>query len=104
MIQDYRIFTCKEDWNAYLSNVTVFGQGNTDFCPVFSLLEQKIKKQEIKKLRALLYFTDGDGIFPSAKPDFETAFIFLNRELEKRRIPSWAIRLNLELSDFPSGR
>lgn len=104
VIQDYRIFTCKEDWNDYLSNVTVFGQGNTDFCPVFSLLEQKIKKQEIKKLRALLYFTDGDGIFPSAKPDFETAFIFLNRELEKRRIPSWAIRLNLELSDLPSGR
>lgn len=99
MIQDYRIFTCKEDWQAYMSNVRILGQGNTDFCPVFTLLNQKIKSREIKNLRALLYFTDGDGIYPSRQPDFETAFIFLNRELEKRAIPNWAIRLNLELSE-----
>lgn len=97
MIQDYRVFTCKEDWKSYLSNVRVLGQGNTDFRPVFSLLEKKIRSREIKKLRALLYFTDGDGIYPSKKPDFETAFIFLNHELEKRNIPPWAIRLNLDL-------
>ena len=56
-----------------------------------------MQKKEIQNLRALLYFTDGDGIYPSRKPPFETAFVFLNRESQKQEIPPWAVLLNLGL-------
>ena len=69
----------------------------TDFTPVFRLVDKMLEQKEIRNLKGLLYFTDGDGIFPHDKPVYETAFVFLNRELEKRKIPDWAIRLNLEL-------
>ena len=63
---------------------------------VFTL---KIQKGEIRQLRGLLFFTDGDGIFPPTAPSFDTAFVFLNHETEKHAIPDWGIRLNLNLPD-----
>ena len=45
----------------------------------------ELEKKEIQNLKGLLYFTDGDGIFPRKKPAYETAFVFLNRKLEKGR-------------------
>ena len=97
MIQDYRKITCEEDWKDYMKNVKIQGLGGTDFTPVFRLVDDMLEKKEIQNLKGLLYFTDGDGIFPHKKPAYETAFVFLNRELEKSKIPDWAIRLNLEL-------
>lgn len=97
MIQEYKVFTGISEWEEYLSSLKILGQGGTDFRPVFSLLEEKMRKKEIQNLRALLYFTDGDGIYPSRKPPFETAFVFLNRESQKQEIPPWAVLLNLGL-------
>ena len=97
MIQDHRKVTCEEDWKEYMKNVKIQGLGGTDFTPVFRLIDDMLEKKEIQNLKGLLYFTDGDGIFPHKKPAYETAFVFLNRELEKSKIPDWAIRLNLEL-------
>lgn len=100
MIQEYRIFTSVEEWEAALPDYQILGHGNTDFCPVFRLLTDQIQKREIRSLRALLYFTDGDGIYPVSAPPFETAFVFLNQDSEKGKIPEWAIRLNLDLKDL----
>ena len=99
IIQDYRIYTSVEEWESSIREFKVFGQGNTDFRPVFDLLQDKIAKKEIRRLRGLLYFTDGDGIFPGAPPPFDTAFVFLNKNTEKHKIPGWGIRLNLNLPD-----
>ena len=93
MIQDHKKITCEEDWKSYLKNVKIQGLGGTDFTPVFRLVDKMLEQKEIRNLKGLLYFTDGDGIFPHDKPAYETAFVFLNRELEKRKIPDWAIRL-----------
>ena len=55
------------------------------------------EKREFSDLKALIYFTDGDGIYPEKKPDYETAFVFLNSQYEKGKAPDWAVRLNLNL-------
>lgn len=99
MIQEHRIFTSVEEWEAALPALQIHGFGDTDFRPVFEFLEDLIAKKEIRRLRGLLYFTDGDGIFPRSRPSYETAFVFLNHELEKHEIPGWGIRLNLNLPE-----
>lgn len=99
MIQDHKIITSVEEWEENLSQIKILGHGNTDFRPVFEYLDDLIKKNEIHHLRGLLYFTDGDGIFPRFRPTYDTAFVFLNHRLEKQKIPDWAIRLNLNLPE-----
>lgn len=99
MIQEHRIFTSVEEFEAYLPDLKIHGHGDTDFTPVFDHLTRLIEKREIRTLRGLLYFTDGDGIFPNTAPPFDTAFVFLNEQTEKHKIPAWAIRLNLHLPD-----
>lgn len=100
MIQDHQIFTSSEQLEEAMENIKIHGLGNTDFRPVFEYLEKLIRNQEIRHLRGLLYFTDGDGIFPSHAPEWDTAFVFLNRETEKHAIPDWGIRLNLHIPDL----
>lgn len=96
MIQEYRIFTSAEEWEETLSDLKIQGYGNTDFRPVFELLDEQIAKKEIRTLRALLYFTDGDGIYPREAPPYETAFIFVNKDSIKGRVPDWAHCIVLE--------
>lgn len=97
MIQGYTRIRSQEEWKAYVLNLKVRGFGGTDFRPVFQLVERKRKQGELKNLKGLLYFTDGDGIFPEKGPDYETAFVFLNSQYEKGKAPDWAVRLNLNL-------
>ena len=75
--------------------MAIRGLGDTDFTPVFTLAGELIRSGQIKNLKGILYFTDGDGIFPRQAPPWPSAFVFLNRELEKRELPDWALRLNL---------
>ncbi|MDO4490163.1 MAG: VWA-like domain-containing protein [Lachnospiraceae bacterium] len=96
-IQEHVVVHSREEFQEYMEDVTVKGLGGTDFRPVFELVQKLIQEKELLNLKALLYFTDGDGVFPKEKPPFETAFIFLNRAYEKQKIPEWAIRLNLGL-------
>lgn len=99
MIQEHRIFTSTEEWEAAIPDFQIRGLGNTDFRPVFQYLDQLIQKKEIRCLRGLLYFSDGDGIYPRSRPSYDTAFIFLKEPDEKLKIPDWIIRLSLNLPD-----
>lgn len=99
MIQEHRIFTSVQEWEEALPKLKIQGQGNTDFRPVFAFLDRMLEQKEIRHLRGLLYFTDGDGIYPCTPPSYDTAFVFLNHRLEKQKIPDWALRLNLNLPD-----
>ena len=38
-------------------------------------------------------FTDGDGIYPQSKPDYETAFVFLEKTAKMDMVPDWAYKL-----------
>lgn len=97
LIQEHVCVTCEEEWKDYLEHMTVKGHGDTDFTPVFRLVDGMVEKGEVKHLKGLLYFTDGDGIYPEKKPDYDTAFVFLNEELRKGRAPDWALTLTLDI-------
>ena len=49
--------------------------------------------QELQNLKALIYFTDGDGIYPRQKPDYETAFVFVKKTENMKLVPDWAYKL-----------
>lgn len=95
MIQDHRKVTCEREWKDYMAHLKIQGLGGTDFTPVFRLVDQMLEKKEIRKLKGLLYFTDGDGIYPNRKPAYETAFVFPWKRPEKQQAPGWAWKLYL---------
>lgn len=89
-IQKVDVIHSEDEWKEYSRAVTIQGRGGTDFRPVFELIRQEKERRELKSLRALIYFTDGDGIYPRQKPDYETAFVFLNRTDKMKLVPAWA--------------
>ena len=97
--EDVKI-TCREDFDRYLSSMELKGFGATDFRPVFSYVEDLRRAGEFTDLRGLIYFTDGFGVFPERKPDYPTAFVFVNDEDQCPEVPPWAIRLVLESNEL----
>lgn len=95
-IQDAVHITCEEEWKDYLEHLTIKGRSGTDFRPVFDYVEELRRKKELKNLKGLLYFTDGDGIYPQIATDYETAFIFYHEKSSHQQVPSWAVKLVLD--------
>lgn len=96
---DYRIqsdikITSQKEFDEYISNMELSGFGGTDFRPVFNYVEELRRKGELKNLQGLIYFTDGYGDFPS-KPDYKTAFVFLENQNNNPDIPPWAMKVIL---------
>lgn len=84
------------DIQAYIDHLFVQGRGETDFRPVFEYVDQLIESDTLSDLCGLLYFTDGDGIYPSYCPPYETAFIFpAGNAPVPTAVPSWIIRVCL---------
>lgn len=81
----------REEWLDYAWNVKIHGRGGTDFRPVFREIERLRKEGVLKKPRALLYFTDGDGAYPSQPPDYETVFILAGKTIHPELLPPWAV-------------
>ena len=96
MIQNHAIISSLEDWDHYIKQIRIVGRGGTDFTPVFRYVDQLIEEGHFHQLKGLLYFTDGDGVYPKEQPSYETAFVFLNKNFLNYTIPDWAICLCLE--------
>lgn len=92
-IQWYRIVHSEEEWRSCMQEITIQGRGGTDFRPVFEFIRKEKAKRELRNLKALIYFTDGDGIYPREKPDYETAFVFVKKTENMRFVPNWAYKL-----------
>ena len=89
----------ERDIAALMQKFTVAGGGSTDFRPVFSYVNDLIERGELKNIGGLLYFTDGRGTYPKMRPDYQTAFLFLE-DYDDAAVPPWAIRLKLEPEEF----
>ena len=89
----------ERDIAALMQKFTVAGGGSTDFRPVFSYVNDLIERGELKNIGGLLYFTDGRGTYPKMRPDYQTAFLFLE-DYDNAAVPPWAIRLKLEPEEF----
>lgn len=92
-IQEVKVIHSEEEWKNYCENIRILGRGGTDFRPVFQLVGELRAKKEIKDLKALIYFTDGDGIYPRQKPDYETAFVLLKEKARVNLVPDWALKI-----------
>ncbi len=95
-IQEAAKITDRADFEAYLKRMTIKGLGGTDFRPVFSYVDQLIRQHEFRHLKGLIYFTDGYGTFPEQKPEYKTAFVFMQDEFENVKVPGWAMKVVLE--------
>ena len=99
-IQEDVKITKQEEFDEYIKNMTIKGHGGTDFRPVFEYVEGLREKHEFTNLKGLIYFTDGYGTFPSKKPDYDTAFVFIDDEYNNPDVPSWAIKLVLDKNEI----
>ena len=99
-IQEVVKITKKEDFEDYLQQMTIKGLGGTDFRPVFSYVDQLVRDKAFTNLKGLIYFTDGYGTFPAQKPDYQTAFVFIQDDYINLDVPPWAIKLILEKDSF----
>lgn len=86
----------QEEMERYMEQFEIHGFGGTDFRPVFGYVNKLIAKKAFRRLRGLIYFTDGYGTFPAKKPLYETAFAFLKEDYSDVDVPAWAMKLILE--------
>lgn len=100
MVQTDEKITCAEELKAYMDNLTLKGEGGTDFRPAFEYVEQLIKEQSFNSLKGLLYFTDGQGIYPLRMPPYKTVFVFIEEDYEDNEVPPWAMKLVLGSEDI----
>ena len=99
-IEDVAHITSADKFEEYLRTMEIRGLGETDFRPVFAYVNQLIEEKKLTDLRGVLYFTDGKGVFPAAKPDYDVAFIIHDDGFRKQWVPDWAMKLYLEEEDI----
>ena len=99
-IQEDKKIACQEDFDEYLKTIQICGLGGTDFRPVFQYVEQLRQNKEFTNLKGLIYFTDGYGAFPAKKPDYDTAFVFIDDEYNNPDVPAWVIKLVLQKDEI----
>ena len=94
-IRQAAVITSAPEFFAYLDHLELSGFGGTDFRPVFEYVAARQREHQLTELKGLLYFTDGYGVFPAAKPPYETAFLFTEGDNAVYDVPSWAMKVIL---------
>lgn len=102
-VKEDRKITSEEELKEYMEDLTLKGEGGTDFRPAFAYVNELIEKKEFIRLKGLIYFTDGQGIYPAKKPPYETAFVFMKEDYEDVNVPVWAMKLILEEEEIKHG-
>ncbi len=95
-VQSDTKITCDEDFDNFLKNGKLTGFGSTDFNPVFDHVEKLRSEGELKRLKGLIYFTDGYGVYPPKMPDYDVAFVFLSDDDKAPPVPPWAAKVVLD--------
>ena len=99
-VQTDQKIACEEELIEYMENLELRGEGGTDFRPAFEYVDKLQKEHAFSQLKGLLYFTDGQGIYPMKMPSYEVAFVFLKEDYEDANVPVWAMKLILEEEDL----
>lgn len=96
-IQEDVVIHNAREMEEYLQNFTVKGLGGTDFRPPFVYVEQLRQMGSFQRLRGLLYFTDGYGLFPVKMPPYDVAFVFMKEDYKDVDVPPWAMKLIIDI-------
>ena len=102
-IEDEALIKSKDDFKTYIKFMNIKGFGGTDFRPVFERVNELVAKKEFKKLKGVIYFTDGYGHYPENMPNYKAAFIFLGYDAQRPTPPAWAIKLTLDETEIEEG-
>lgn len=94
-IQSDDVIHDSNELEKYLNTMEIRGLGGTDFRPVFTYVDKLIEDGAFQDLRGLIYFTDGLGTYPEAKPDYQTAFVFIENGYNVPEVPTWAMKVVL---------
>lgn len=89
----------EQELEEYMEHLEIKGMGGTDFRPVFSYVDDLVEQKKLTQLKGIIYFTDGYGIYPKKAPKYQTAFVFLDDNYEKEKVPVWAIQVRAKLED-----
>ena len=89
-----------DELDRFAACLTLTGGGGTDFRPAFAKIEELRRDGTLRDLQGVLYFTDGKGIYPTRRPPYETAFLFLETGTPPPDTPPWAMRLVLSPEEF----
>lgn len=92
---DYKV-TCRGDFEEFLRSGQLKGFGSTDFRPVFEYVKHLQEEGEFEDLRGLLYFTDGYGIYPEKRPEYDVVFVYLDEDERRLPVPPWAMKMIIE--------
>lgn len=96
MVQSHAVIHSIDAWKDYTRDLVIKGRSGTNFTPVFELVESLMRGGELRNLKGLLYFTDGDGVYPRKPTPYETAFVFTTRRAMEAGIPEWIVPLCLQ--------
>ena len=99
-VQSDRKITCKEELQEYMEKLDLVGEGGTDFRPAFAYIDELIATHRFTELKGVIYFTDGQGIYPQKMPLYQTAFVFMDDGAEEQEVPPWAMKLVLDEEDL----
>ena len=85
----------KEEMERVVTSLPISGFGSTDFRPVFTRVDELVKNGTLTRLKGLIYYTDGRGIFPSYAPAYKTAFVLTEDMYDSANVPGWAMKIML---------
>jgi predicted metal-dependent peptidase len=99
-VQSDTKLTCDEDFDRFIKYGKLNGFGSTDFRPVFDYVDSLKREGEFEKLKGLIYFTDGYGIYPEKMPDYDVIFAFLDEDENRAPVPPWSMKVVLDSEEF----
>lgn len=97
-VRDAVQITSQAELDDYTAKMELRGFGGTDFRPVFEYVDRLCKDGTLSRLKGMVYFTDGVGIFPKQRPMYDVAFAFIGEPSDT--VPPWAVKLVLEEEDI----
>ena len=95
-IQEDRLITSMDELEQYKEQFVVKGFGGTDFRPAFEYVDKLQQDKELSSLKGMIYFTDGIGVYPKKRPNYDVAFVFVETDYTDKLVPPWAMKLVIE--------
>lgn len=99
-IKEVKILKNSKEIEEYIKNISLKGFGGTDFRPVFQYVDEIFTSSQKNEVNGLIYFTDGDGIYPKQMPKYKSVFIINDSCFDKSKMPLWATALFIDSDDL----